>query len=98
MLVRFVCKEGGSTGPFTRYALITYQKSRWPLKYRNDRHGANITVLIQMRDFAKLKILEVSAISWQYFGWSLAYLQLVLGVNECNWSWNDRCCVIYIYI
>ena len=28
-----------------------------------------------MRDFAKLKILEVSAISWQYFGWSLVYLQ-----------------------
>ena len=26
-------------------------------------------------DFAKLKILEVSAISWQYFGWSLTYLQ-----------------------
>ena len=29
-----------------------------------------------MRDFAKLKILEVSAISWQYTGWSLAYLKL----------------------
>ena len=29
-----------------------------------------------MRDFAKLKILEVSAISWQYPGWSLVYLQL----------------------
>ena len=29
-----------------------------------------------MRDFAKLKILEVSAISWQYSGWSLVYLQL----------------------
>ena len=29
-----------------------------------------------MRDFAKLEILEVSMISWQYFGWSLAYLQL----------------------
>ena len=28
-----------------------------------------------MRDFAKLKILEVSTISWQYIGWSLAYLQ-----------------------
>ena len=28
-----------------------------------------------MRDFAKLKILEVSAISWQYIGWSLVYLQ-----------------------
>ena len=27
-----------------------------------------------MRDFAKLKILEVSTISWQYFGWSLKYL------------------------
>ena len=41
----------------------------------NDRHGVNITVLIPMRDFAKLKILEVSAIfSWQYFGWSLVYL------------------------
>ena len=29
-----------------------------------------------MRDFAKLKILEVSAISWQYAGWSLVYLQV----------------------
>ena len=29
-----------------------------------------------MRDFAKLKILEVSAISWQYTDWSLVYLQL----------------------
>ena len=29
-----------------------------------------------MRDFTKLKILEVSAISWQYTGWSLVYLQL----------------------
>ena len=28
-----------------------------------------------MRDFAKLKILEVSTISWQYTGWSLVYLQ-----------------------
>ena len=28
-----------------------------------------------MRDFAKLKILEVSTISRQYFGWSLVYLQ-----------------------
>ena len=28
-----------------------------------------------MRDFAKLKILEVSTINWQYFGWSLVYLQ-----------------------
>ena len=28
-----------------------------------------------MRDFAKLKILEVSTISWQYFGWSHVYLQ-----------------------
>ena len=28
-----------------------------------------------MRDFAKLKILEFSAISWQYAGWSLVYLQ-----------------------
>ena len=76
MLVRFVCKEGGSTVLFNRYALITYQKSRWPPKYRNDRHGANIAVVIPMRDFAKLKILEVSAISWQYTGWSLVYLQL----------------------
>ena len=42
----------------------------------NDRHGVNITVLIPMRDFAKLKILEVSAISWQYTGWSQMYLQL----------------------
>ena len=42
----------------------------------NDRHGVNIAVLIPMRDFAKLKILEVSAISWQYTGWSLVYLQL----------------------
>ena len=28
-----------------------------------------------MRDLAKFKILEVSAISWQYTGWSLVYLQ-----------------------
>ena len=28
-----------------------------------------------MRDLAKLKILEVSTISWQYTGWSLTYLQ-----------------------
>ena len=28
-----------------------------------------------MRDFAKLKILEVSTISWQYAGWNLVYLQ-----------------------
>ena len=28
-----------------------------------------------MRDLAKLKILEVSTISWQYTGWSLVYLQ-----------------------
>ena len=41
----------------------------------NDRHGVNITVPIPMRDLAKLKILEVSAISWQYSGWSLVYLQ-----------------------
>ena len=27
-----------------------------------------------MRDLAKLKIYEVSAVSWQYFGWSLVYL------------------------
>ena len=39
----------------------------------NDRHGVNITVLIPIRDFAKLKILEVSAIGWQYAGWSLVY-------------------------
>ena len=41
----------------------------------NDRHGVNITVLIPIRDFAKLKILEVSTLSWQYAGWSLVYLQ-----------------------
>ena len=75
MLARFVCKEGGSTGLFNGYALITYQKNRWSPKYRNDRRGVNITVPIPMRDLAKLKILEVSAISWQYTGWSLAYLQ-----------------------
>ena len=28
-----------------------------------------------MRDFAKIKILEVSTVSWQYTGWSLVYLQ-----------------------
>ena len=28
-----------------------------------------------MRDLAKLKILEVSAISWHYTGWSCVYLQ-----------------------
>ena len=41
----------------------------------NYRHGVNITVLIPIRDFAKLQILEVSAVSWQYAGWSLVYLQ-----------------------
>ena len=38
-----------------------------------------------MRDLAKLKILEVSAISWQYTGWSLAYLQhfgVLLGLRS----------------
>ena len=76
MLVRFICKGGGSTVLFNSYALITYQKSRWPPNIENDRPGVNITVLIPMRDFAQLKILEVSAISWQYTCWSLAYLQL----------------------
>ena len=28
-----------------------------------------------MRDLAKLKVSEVSTISWQYTGWSLVYLQ-----------------------
>ena len=83
MLVRFVCREGGSAVLFNCYALITYQKSRWPPKYRNDRHGASITVLIPMRDFAKLKILEVSTISWQYFGWSHLYLQHFFCVCVC---------------
>ena len=73
MLVRFNCKEGGSTVLFNSYALITCQKSRWPPKSRNDRHGVSITVLLPMRDFAKLKILDVSAIGWQYFGRSLVY-------------------------
>ena len=41
----------------------------------NDRHGVNITVLIPIRDFTKLKILEVSAIGWKYAGWSLVYLR-----------------------
>ena len=87
MLVRFICKEGESTVLFNSYALITCQKSRWPLKSRNDRHGVNITVLIPIGDFAKLKILEVSMISWQYFGWSLVYLQCrCYGCKECNWS------------
>ena len=62
---------------------------------KNDRHGVNITALIPIRDFAKLKILDVSAIGWQYFGRSLVYLQhfffffflrVFYGVNECNWS------------
>ena len=51
------------------------------------------TVPIPMGHFAKIKILEVSTMSWQYTGWSLAYLQrcefgfwYVSGVNECNWS------------
>ena len=57
----------------------------------SDRHGVNQTVPIPMRDLAKLKILEVSAISWQYSDWSLAYLQrcefwfwCVIWVNGCN--------------
>ena len=41
----------------------------------SDRRGVNQTVPIPMRDLAKLKILEVSTISWQYTGWSLVYLQ-----------------------
>ena len=77
-------KEGGSTVLFNSYALITCQKSRWPPKYRKNRHGVNIIVLIPMRDFAKLKILEVSTISWQYTGWHLVYP--FYGFNECNWS------------
>ena len=36
-----------------------------------------------MRDFAKLKILEVSTISWQYTGWSLVYLQLFFFFCVC---------------
>ena len=80
MLVRFICKEGESTVLFNSYALITCQKSRWPPKSRNDRHGVNITVLIPIRDFAKLKILDVSVIIWQYFGWSLVYLFFFCGV------------------
>ena len=51
------------------------------------------TVPIPMGHFAKIKILEVSTISWQYTGCSLAYLQrcefwfwYVIGVNECSWS------------
>ena len=54
------------------------------------------TVPIPMGHFAKIKILEVSTMSWQYTGWSLAYLQrcefgfwYVSGVNECNWSWKN---------
>ena len=57
----FVKKEGQQTGGLRNV--------------ENDRHGVNITVPIPMRDLAKLKILEVSTISWQYTGWSLAYLQ-----------------------
>ena len=50
-----------------------------------------------MRDFAKLKILEVSAISWQYFGWSLVYLQccefLVFGELFGSMSnWYEEVC------
>ena len=41
----------------------------------NNRQGVSITVPIPMRDLAKLKVSEVSAISWQYTGWSLVYLQ-----------------------
>ena len=41
----------------------------------NDRCGVNQTVPIPMGHFAKITILEVSTISWQYTGWSLAYLQ-----------------------
>ena len=50
------------------------EKSDGLRNIENDRHGVNITVLIPIRDFAKLKILEVSAIGWQYAGWSLVYL------------------------
>ena len=33
-----------------------------------------------MRDLAKLKILEVSTISWQYTGWSLQHFGVLLGL------------------
>ena len=41
MLVRFVCKEGGSTGPFNCYALITINKAGGLRNIENDRHGVN---------------------------------------------------------
>ena len=39
-----------------------------------------------MRDFAKLKILEVSAISWQYAGWSLVYLHFFFFFFVCGFN------------
>ena len=42
MLVRFVCKEGESTGLFNCYALITLpEKQVIPEKWKRDRHGVN---------------------------------------------------------
>ena len=46
-----------------------------------------------MRDFAKLKILEVSTISWQYTGWSLVSLQhffFFIGFMSTIGPENDR--------
>ena len=46
-----------------------------------------------MRDFAKLKILEVSVISWQYFGWSLVYLQ------RCEFLvFGEFCFVLFFFL
>ena len=42
--------------------LATIQESRRSLKLEKNRMGANLTVPIPTRDFAKLKILEYSAI------------------------------------
>ena len=45
--------------------LATIQESRRSLKLEVIEMGANLTVPIPMRDFAKLKILECSAIGQQ---------------------------------
>ena len=45
--------------------LAKIQESRRSLKLEVNRTGANLTIPIPMRDFAKLKILECSAIGQQ---------------------------------
>ena len=65
MLVRFVCKEGDSSGLFNCHALITFQKSRWSPKSRKRYRLCQPNVPIPIGHLAKIKTLELGAISWQ---------------------------------